>query len=51
MSRCPSCLQDEASPALLLCRDEDGEQMVVVVCKNCDHGINDHTEGECQCVA
>lgn len=50
MSRCPSCLQDEASPVMVLCLDEDGDQMVITVCKNCDHGINEHTEGVCLCV-
>lgn len=48
--RCPSCLEDDSvliSPER--CVDEEGEQMTFRVCKNCDHGINEHTEGECDC--
>jgi hypothetical protein len=29
--------------------DEFGETLVFAVCKNCDYGINEHTEGECDC--
>lgn len=49
--RCPSCGQDEADWVYTTCPDPDepGETLVFPVCKNCDYGINDHTEGECGC--
>jgi hypothetical protein len=31
------------------CRDEDGKLISWKVCRNCDYGINEHTEGECTC--
>lgn len=30
--------------------DEPGEVLYFSVCKNCDYGINEHTEGECACI-
>lgn len=48
---CPSCRQDEVEAVEVPCLDEDGEQMVFSVCRNCDYGINDHTEGDCDCHA
>lgn len=46
---CPSCVQDEAVLVETGCVGEDGELLVFPVCQNCDYGINDHTEGECNC--
>lgn len=50
--RCPSCGQDEGVLVETTCPDPDepGETMRFSVCRNCDHGINEHTEGECSCV-
>lgn len=31
--------------------DEPGELLTFKVCGNCDYGINEHTEGECDCHA
>jgi len=31
------------------CLDEDGDPRRFAVCRNCDYGINEHTEGECDC--
>ena len=49
--RCYSCGQDEVSIVYTECPDPDnpGEFLSFLVCKNCDNGINDHTEGECDC--
>jgi hypothetical protein len=49
MSHCPSCGQDEGVPVEVSCLDEEGEPMVFMVCRNCDYGINEHTEGVCDC--
>lgn len=46
---CPSCIQDEKFYVEVPCLDENGEKMVFPVCQHCDYGINDHTEGECDC--
>lgn len=49
---CPSCRQDEAVTVETTCLDpnEPGDVLRFSVCRNCDYGINDHTEGECGCV-
>lgn len=47
--RCPSCGQDEGVTVEVKCLDEDGEPMRFTVCRNCDYGINEHTEGVCDC--
>lgn len=49
--RCPSCGQDEGVLVETTCPnpDEDGEPRMFGVCRNCDYGINEHTEGECGC--
>jgi len=49
--QCPSCGQEEMAIVDTGCPDPDefGETLVFAVCKNCDYGINDHTEGECDC--
>ncbi len=49
--RCPSCGEYEGHPIEVACLDEDGERMTFTVCRNCDYGINEHTEGECGCHA
>ena len=46
---CFSCGQDEVDVIETDCIDEEGEFMRFMVCKNCDYGINEHTEGECSC--
>jgi DNA-directed RNA polymerase subunit M/transcription elongation factor TFIIS len=46
---CPSCREDAAAYVTVPCLDSDGEQMVFAVCRNCDYGINEHTEGVCSC--
>ena len=48
---CPSCRQDEAEVVETTCPDPDepGDVLRFSVCKNCDYGINEHTEGECAC--
>lgn len=47
--RCPSCGEDDSVAVEVPCLDEDGDRMVFRVCRNCDYGINEHTEGECGC--
>lgn len=49
--RCYSCGEYEAEWVDTPCPDPDepGQTLSFVVCANCDHGINDHTEGECDC--
>ena len=49
--RCRSCGEDEVEMVRVPCLDEDGEQMLFSVCTNCDFGINQHTEGVCDCEA
>ena len=49
-ARCPSCGQYESITVEVTCLDEEGEQMRFTVCRNCDYGINEHTEGVCSCV-
>ena len=49
MMHCPSCGEDAAAYVEPGCLDEDGEKMRFPVCRNCDYGINEHTEGECSC--
>lgn len=48
---CPSCRQDEAEWVETRCPDPDSpdETLSFSVCSNCDYGINEHTEGECDC--
>lgn len=52
MMHCPSCGQDEGVTVETPCPnpDEPGETLSFSVCKNCDYGINEHTEGECDCI-
>lgn len=47
--RCPRCSEDDSVWIEVKCLDEEGEPMSFTVCWNCDYGINDHTEGECDC--
>lgn len=47
--RCPSCGDDEVTYLEPGCLSVDGEIMAWRVCLNCDYGINDHTEGVCDC--
>ena len=47
--QCPSCGEDEVVGVEVPCLDEDGDTMAFSVCKNCDYGINEHTEGDCNC--
>lgn len=47
---CPSCrADDDIHYVEVPCLDVDGESMVFPVCRNCDYGINEHTEGVCSC--
>ena len=46
---CSSCGEDEVVGIEVPCLDENGEPRVFAVCKNCDYGTNEHTEGECDC--
>lgn len=50
---CPSCREDEAEVIETTCPDPDepGDVLRFGVCKNCDYGINEHTEGECSCAS
>lgn len=49
--RCPHCGEYEVGIVYTECPDpfEPGEFLSFLVCKNCDNGINEHTEGECSC--
>lgn len=49
--RCPSCGREEMAIVDTDCPDPDefGETLVFAVCRNCDYGINEHTEGYCSC--
>jgi hypothetical protein len=49
--RCPSCGQDDSVTVETTCPDPDepGDVLRFEVCRNCDYGINEHTEGECSC--
>jgi len=51
--RCPSCGEDDSVLIETTCPDPDepGEVLCFRVCKNCDYGINEHTEMECDCHA
>ena len=51
MMHCPSCGQEEMAIVATDCPDPDefGETLVFAVCRNCDNGINEHTEGVCDC--
>lgn len=46
---CPSCREDDNMIVETACLDLEGELMTFSVCRNCDYGINEHTEGECGC--
>lgn len=48
---CPSCRSDDIVVVETECPnpEEPGEFMAFSVCRNCDYGINEHTEGECDC--
>ncbi len=50
---CPSCREDEVEVIETPCPDPDepGDVLRFSVCKNCDYGINEHTEGECSCAS
>lgn len=50
--RCPHCGADDIGIVYTTCADPDepGEFLSFMVCKNCDNGINDHTEDQCDCV-
>ena len=49
--RCPSCGEEDVALVETGCIDPDDltETLSFSVCKNCDYGINEHTEGECDC--
>lgn len=49
--RCPHCGEYDIAIVYTECVDPDnpGEFLSFMVCKNCDNGINDHTEGQCDC--
>jgi hypothetical protein len=49
--RCSSCGEDEVFSFQTTCPDpeEPSEFRTFGVCRNCDYGINEHTEGECNC--
>jgi hypothetical protein len=47
--RCPSCGEEDIATVEPGCLDEEGERRTFAVCRNCDYGINEHTEGECNC--
>lgn len=51
MAICPHCGEDDTRYVETTCPTPDGESelMVFAVCGNCDYGINDHTEGQCDC--
>ena len=51
--RCPSCREYDITIVYTECPDPDepGEFRSFSVCRNCDYGINEHTEGECHCPA
>jgi hypothetical protein len=51
---CPSCGSEDVRVVETTCPDTEwdepnGEVLAFSVCANCDYGINDHTEGECNC--
>ncbi len=50
--RCYSCGGEDIDFVQTTCPDPDepGEFRIFPVCRNCDAGINEHTEGECSCV-
>lgn len=45
--KCPCCGEYEIVTVEPGCIDREGDLMRFQVCRNCDYGINDHTEGEC----
>lgn len=49
--RCPHCGEYEIGIVYTECPDPDepGEFLSFMVCRNCDNGINEHTESECDC--
>ena len=51
--RCYSCGEYEVEAIETTCPDPDepGDVLRFGVCKNCDYGINEHTEGECSCAS
>ena len=51
MMTCPHCGQDEVVTVNTDCPnpEEPGETLAFGVCRNCDYGINEHTEGVCDC--
>lgn len=51
--RCYSCGEYEVEMIETTCPDPDepGDVLRFGVCKNCDYGINEHTEGECSCAS
>lgn len=51
--RCPSCGDYDVITVYTECPDleEPTEVRAFRVCRNCDYGINEHTEGECNCHA
>lgn len=48
---CLSCGDEDVDIVRTFCPDPDepGEAMAFRVCRNCDYGINEHTEDECDC--
>lgn len=48
---CPNCGSEELRKLTTECpnTDDTGETLAFWVCPTCDYGINDHTEGECDC--
>jgi len=49
--RCPHCGEYEVVTVDTTCPnpEEPGETLAFAVCRNCDYGINEHTEGVCDC--
>ena len=49
--RCSHCGEYDVAWVETDCADPEqpGETLSFPVCKNCDNGINEHTQGECDC--
>lgn len=46
---CPSCRGEDIEYVRPGCLDIGGESLGFAVCASCDYGINEHTEGLCDC--
>jgi hypothetical protein len=49
---CYSCGVDDPRYVVTGCPDPENapETLTFLVCGNCDYGINEHTEGVCDCL-